>query len=165
MARRYRDRRAEAVISLGGVCVICGTTDQLELDHIDRTTKSFEISKIWNSVPGLFWEEVRKCQLLCDPCHNLKTLDEKGQKPARGTHGTLSAYRYCRCQTCLDAMAEYNRNNRVRWRRPGLTPRTAPQHGEQRMYRVGCRCDICKGGNTSRHRAWADSKKVSSDLS
>jgi 5-methylcytosine-specific restriction endonuclease McrA len=35
MKERYERRRSEAVASLGGKCVVCGTTDRLELDHIN----------------------------------------------------------------------------------------------------------------------------------
>jgi hypothetical protein len=37
-----------------------------------------------------------------------------------------------------------------------------PQHGTERMYRLrNCRCDICRAGNTARHREFINKKKNS----
>lgn len=74
--REYRkaqnaSRRNEALIHLGGRCVVCGSTDRLEIDHIDRTTKRFPISRPPNT--AAFWEELAKCQLLCYGCHREKS--------------------------------------------------------------------------------------------
>ncbi len=56
---------------LGNKCVKCGTTKNLEFDHIDPKTKCFNVN------PQDSWEktlpELYKCQLLCKPCHLEKT--------------------------------------------------------------------------------------------
>lgn len=54
MLARYHKRRAEAIRKLGGKCVKCGSEENLEIDHIDPTTKSFEISKLWNVSKEVF---------------------------------------------------------------------------------------------------------------
>lgn len=46
--RDYRERTSEAKRQrardyLGGVCVVCGTTDGLDFHHVDPSTKSFTI--------------------------------------------------------------------------------------------------------------------------
>lgn len=115
MAERYTRRKAEAVAALGGKCAVCGSTDRLEIDHRDRDNKSFTVCrKIAGVSEAKLAEELAKCQLLCWEHHNLKTLEETGRKVAKGTHGTLSAYRYCRCPSCkkakADYMAEYNKS-------------------------------------------------------
>ena len=113
MKKRYHERRGALVESMGGKCEDCGATENLEMHHKDRSTKLMVLAKRVGSAPiGGVIEEISKCQLLCDPCHNLKTLAEKGQKPAKGTHGTLSSYRYCKCGVCRRAKSEYTRNYR-----------------------------------------------------
>lgn len=98
--KRYRRLRNEALIFLGGKCTKCGSLNKLELDHIDRETKSIEVSQMLNVSLKKFWNEVKKCQILCRPCHIEKTILERGYKIAKGTHGTLSSYRYCKCEIC-----------------------------------------------------------------
>lgn len=106
----YDRRHAEAVAALGGHCARCPATEDLQFDHIDRTTKTMEIAKMWTASEERFQAELAKCQLLCWPHHLEKTLAEKGQAPAKGTHGTLSAYRYCgppKCDECRAAKHAY----------------------------------------------------------
>ncbi len=79
MLRRYHQRRNDAISFLGGKCVDCGTTEGLQFDHIDRSKKSFWIARMWNVAKARFWEEVRKCQLLCQDCHTNKTLRDLGR--------------------------------------------------------------------------------------
>ncbi len=116
--KRYHRLRKEAVDSLGGRCVKCSSKEKLELDHINPKDKSIEVSMMLNVSLKRFWEEVKKCQLLCKPCHSIKTILEQGKKPARGTHGTLSAHRYCKCDKCREAknkyMREWKRKNKKR---------------------------------------------------
>ena len=56
---------------LGNKCVKCGTTKNLQFDHIDPKTKCFNVN------PQDSWEktlpELYKCQLLCKLCHLEKT--------------------------------------------------------------------------------------------
>jgi hypothetical protein len=110
MKEWYERRRAEAVAALGGHCAWCDETENLEFDHIDPATKITTISKLWTASEVRFQAELAKCQLLCVPHHIEKTLAERGFKPAKGTHGTLSAYRYCgppKCEECKAAKREY----------------------------------------------------------
>lgn len=100
-------RRAEALIKLGGKCVKCGTTENLEFDHIDPKTKSFEIGA-WGSHSKADLEiELAKCQLLCKSCHIEKTAV---------THGSYGYYKHhkCRCTPCRAANAAYTRSYRLR---------------------------------------------------
>lgn len=72
----YHKLMKEARDFLGGVCVRCGTQDNLEFDHVDPATKEFTISHGWSFATDRFWLEVAKCQLLCLPHHKEKTLLE-----------------------------------------------------------------------------------------
>lgn len=116
LLRRYHERRAEAVRILGGVCVECGASTDLQIDHRDPADKSFSLGRMWSVSKDRYLAELEKCQLLCAEHHLAKTLAERGQIPARGTHGTLSSYRYCHCVVCREAMRVYNRGNREKRR-------------------------------------------------
>ena len=103
---QYARLRAVMVESLGGQCVRCGATENLHFDHIDPASKSFDISQIQSHPWVHVVEELSKCQLLCQSHHQEKTLAERGQRSARGTHGTVAAYRYCgppKCEECRKA--------------------------------------------------------------
>ena len=70
--RRERNKQ-ERIEYLGGKCVGCGTTENLQFDHKDRTIKEFNISKKPDHTLEKIKEELDKCQLLCDSCHRIKT--------------------------------------------------------------------------------------------
>lgn len=113
LKKRYYTRRKQAISYLGGKCVRCASDRRLELDHIDKTTKEFDIGKFWGTGLDRFWKEVAKCQLLCKRCHMDKTNVENGKKLAVGTHGTVSSYRYCKCESCRSAQRDYIRRYRA----------------------------------------------------
>lgn len=119
-------RRLWARQLLGDVCASCGTSDQLEFDHVDRTSKSFNIgSNLLKKKQDLI-AELKKCQLLCRPCHAEKTKNESqalysGPRPET-EHGTLTMYAWhkCRCDPCMEANTEYHRQYRERKKWPQL---------------------------------------------
>ena len=71
---RYNQRMADAIAILGGACVVCGATEDLQLDHLNPSTKKFNLGKLWSTNLENFLEELTKCQLLCFTCHQLKTV-------------------------------------------------------------------------------------------
>jgi hypothetical protein len=105
-------RRAQLVKMLGGRCVRCGATEDLELDHIDPSTKRFTISgglsKAWTDLV----EEASRTQLLCKPCHVAKGAEDRPET----VHGTYYVYWYysCRCTACKAANARKSAALRVR---------------------------------------------------
>ena len=110
---RYHRRRAAAVAQLGGRCVRCGSTDDLDFDHVDPGTKRFTIAaRLVSVTENVLQAELAKCQLLCRSCHVEKTRAEQRTR----VHGTASMYRRgedgvsgCRCGPCLEAAAVYHR--------------------------------------------------------
>ena len=112
MLKRYHKQREEMIAILGGSCVKCGSVCDLEIDHIDARKKSFDIGKSWSRSKEYLDAELSKCQLLCGAHHTEKSIIDNGHLPAKGTHGTLSAYRYCRCDECKGAMKTYNSKNK-----------------------------------------------------
>jgi 5-methylcytosine-specific restriction endonuclease McrA len=112
MLKRYHAKRAEIIARLGGACVQCGSTTDLETDHKEPGQKAFNIAKLWNLSAVKLNPELEKCQLLCWSCHVRKTVAERGFTMAEGTHGTLSSFRLCKCSECREAKAAYMRNYR-----------------------------------------------------
>lgn len=110
---RYVIMRARAIAHLGGACIKCGAIEDLEIDHIDRTTKSFDpLSKIC-----LSWEklevELGKCQLLCKVHHKEKSVQELSVEHGGG----LTGKKNCRCDLCRPLknayLREWKRNRRA----------------------------------------------------
>lgn len=114
MASRYKKRRKEAFEILGDRCIKCGSTKDLELDHKNRGLKAFDGTRMTAVSHDKFLKEIWKCQVLCRECHILKTILEIGRKPARGTHGTLSSYRYCKCHICRKANSDWQKDYKTR---------------------------------------------------
>lgn len=101
MQERRAKRRKLALDMLGGVCVICQTAEELEFDHIDRSTKLGNISspKILDGPMEIFLAEVEKCQLLCNAHHKEKS-EEFGDQNQVPHGGGVSGKRYCKCEPC-----------------------------------------------------------------
>lgn len=147
---------------LGGICVHCGTTENLTFSHNDPSTKSFElgnsncISKDWETI---IKPELDKCSLRCRGCHRLYD----GQRP-EPVHGTLGMYDYykCRCDECREV---WNTYQRVRLAAKGI-PEPGPQvlHGTLNMYtHYGCRCQGCRDFWANRAREFRTRKKLNRD--
>lgn len=103
--KRYHQRMELAKNILGGHCIICNTVDNLEIDHINPDEKSFTISELWSVPIDRFYSELAKCQLLCKKHH-------KEKHSVKNQHGTLSTYRYCKCDLCRKAKSDYMRDYR-----------------------------------------------------
>jgi hypothetical protein len=73
MRERKRQHREYLVEMLGGKCCGCGTIENLQFDHIDRKQKDFCIGKSLSLKLDKLIVEAKKCQLLCDNCHKIKT--------------------------------------------------------------------------------------------
>lgn len=68
----------------------CDDVDKLNFDHVDASTKSFDIGKRLAGVAeAKLQEEIKKCQLLCNPCHQVKTT-EAGERKNRGSKNKAS---------------------------------------------------------------------------
>lgn len=117
LKKRYFKRRNWAIKHLGGKCVDCGSTENLEFDHVDPSTKSYPISHHWNQNWEIFVAEVDKCELRCTECHVKKSI-KNGDIPPRATHGTPAMYRHhgCRCVECTKANSSMQKEYRERRR-------------------------------------------------
>ena len=112
---RYHTRRASFIEYLGGSCVRCSTNEDLEFDHIDRSSKSFNVSKRMTSMN---YEELKlevdKCQLLCKDCH-LEKSREAGDLKDVGHGGGNSGKRNCKCEPCKLKKAEYMKSKKAQY--------------------------------------------------
>lgn len=78
---------------LGGKCVECGCAETLEFDHIDPSTKSFNIAAGYSKPKEVLLEEVAKCQLLCNKCHIEKTKKDNKFRPKKCAGGRPLKYK------------------------------------------------------------------------
>ena len=109
--RRRQERRQRFVTLLGGKCVECGSNQGLQFDHVQKKEKSFDIAHGLDFNEAKAIKEVKKCQLLCFPCHQKKTRNNWDFADTKAQHGTLWMYKKyrCRCDKCRKAVSEYNK--------------------------------------------------------
>ena len=111
--RRYHKMRDEFKEYLGGKCVVCGSVDKLEFDHIDPATKTMEVGMMLKVSKARALEEVKKCQLLCRQHHKTKTAELLAVEHGGGVSGK----RNCKCEPCRtrknEYMREYKRKRRA----------------------------------------------------
>lgn len=119
MKERRKTRRNKLIEMFGGCCSECGTTENLEFNHIDRTTRSFVLSgcyldRPWNKI----LDEAKKCELLCKAHHVERTREQyatgqiiqhNSKKHLPYEHGTMRMYQemHCRCDDCKYAKKLY----------------------------------------------------------
>lgn len=115
---RWISERRRKWIEANGPCAVCGSTVDLEVDHIDPSLKSFPVSAVWSL--GLDnpkrVSELAKCQVLCYTCHKRKSVAEQTAEHGVGTSGVKLGGIKCGCDKCLLArrryQAEWRRNKR-----------------------------------------------------
>jgi hypothetical protein len=66
------------------------------------------VSQIWSRSAEVRDRELSKCQVLCAPCHKMKSNDE--QRTTQ--HGATMYGRGCRCSFCKETMIMYWRKQR-----------------------------------------------------
>jgi hypothetical protein len=75
-ARKYRDYLNRYKLERG--CECCGYKAHfaaLELDHIDPSTKLFDLSRGRDHPWDKFLAELKKCRVLCANCHKIHTYN------------------------------------------------------------------------------------------
>jgi 5-methylcytosine-specific restriction endonuclease McrA len=106
--RRWVAKNRAEYMSSAGPCVVCGSDDNLEVDHINPDLKVDH--RIWSWKLDRRLKELEKCQILCKSCHLKKTIAERAPP-----HGHNSRYRSgCRCDECRKAHATIAREYRSR---------------------------------------------------
>lgn len=93
--------RRRAWLDLNGPCKHCGSSENLEIDHINPAEKTDH--RIWSWSKVRLEEELKKCQVLCRVCHRRKTTAQFKVTE----HGTSAMYKHgCRCRACKDKKLE-----------------------------------------------------------
>ncbi len=72
--REWLARRRARWLIENGPCAQCGSSESLEIDHVDRTQKISH--RVWGWKPERRAAELLKCQVLCYACHKKKTILE-----------------------------------------------------------------------------------------
>lgn len=118
MRERYNARRQEAIGILGGKCVVCGTTESLEIDHIRKELKTMSVNRLTCVGRERFLKELKNCQLLCKQHHLDKTRREMEVSHGGGASGKKN----CKCDRCKAKkrlyMREYRRTTNIDTIRP-----------------------------------------------
>lgn len=156
MQTRRKERRNKLIQMAGGECIKCTSQKELEFDHIDPSTKSFQLDargmdKSWNTI----LKEFEKCQLLCKNCHLNKSRTNQelggGHNKKDPTHGTVHSYisHRCRCNFCKEAKRLYV-NKEIAYHEvvkvidPKSSSRGVYTCGTAKSYmRAKCRCRAC----------------------
>lgn len=75
---RYRKNKDTVWRRLGNKCNHpgCDCTEDLQLDHIDPLTKEYDVTPRLSGRLAPLWDEIYKCQLLCEKHHKEKNLRE-----------------------------------------------------------------------------------------
>lgn len=120
--KRIRD----AWISANGPCRNCGSSEELQVDHIDRASKDPDLRygrRIWTLDVERRAIELAKCQVLCTPCHKAKSREEERVAECPKGHAMTPDNWYVRpgkpnvrkCRRCeYDITNQYKRAARAR---------------------------------------------------
>jgi hypothetical protein len=100
--REWLQRRRNDWLDENGPCQHCGSTDQLEVHHLDPKQKVEH--RIWSWATDRREAELGKCEVLCRPCHIATFAPPK-------LHTRATYNRGCRCDKCRAA----NRDRRRVW--------------------------------------------------
>lgn len=107
---RWVQRRRQEWIEQNGPCGVCGSSEALEVDHVNASEKEIDVATVWSmalSNPRRI-AELAKCRVLCHICHvakkvhakesphgiksGLTTLSEKNVRDIRQLHKTGVSY-------------------------------------------------------------------------
>lgn len=109
--REWMKKRRQEWIDANGPCVKCGSSVDLEVDHIDRSQKTMNASAVWSRREEIRLAELEKCQVLCAKCHQEKTTEEF-KTVKHGTYAMRNRWK-CKCDECM----EYVRRSRAELRK------------------------------------------------
>ena len=113
---KYHRVRQEWIEKLGGKCVDCGTTEDLQFDHVDASTKEISISTVLTYAAPKVEAEMAKCELRCSSCHREKTA-ACGDDNSVPHGGGKAGKRRCKCDPCREKKREYMREYMKEYRR------------------------------------------------
>lgn len=111
----YYKKKEELKQKLGNKCAICGSTKNLQFDHINPMKKTIDISKSITSTNKIL-SELSNIQLLCKSCHDSKTKRDNSNLKycgeANGNHKLTSEevfeirYKYYNLETSYGKLSK-----------------------------------------------------------
>jgi hypothetical protein len=96
IANQYnKDKKEKLLSQFGSCCFACGSTENLQFDHLDKHNKRGNVTTIlYTRGFDEALEEAKKCQLLCDKCHRIKTtIHHDNQSLLNGTRISKVEYK------------------------------------------------------------------------
>lgn len=124
-------------------CVLCGSREEIQIDHLDPAQKVEH--RIWSWSKDRREAELAKCRVLCKRCHQERHAVDMRKSPV---HGTNAAYKGvsvrgvrqgCRCQLCREAHRVYSR----RYRKNGDRGVRSKRVGPREWRRTSAICITC----------------------
>lgn len=112
--KKYHEWRIWVLSYLGGKCVVCGSIENLEIDHIIASEKEYNIASLFSHRKETQLKELAKCQLLCENHHIEKGKKAQDQPRSisknKDIHGTGYMYiqKKCRCIYCISWKKLFN---------------------------------------------------------
>lgn len=91
----------------GKKCVDCGSVENLEIDHRDRSEKVSH--RVWLWSVDKREAELRKCDIRCRNCHKNRHRIEERIRPEHSRDGYR---RGCRCEECRSDWNAYKKELR-----------------------------------------------------
>jgi hypothetical protein len=129
----WMQRRRNAWIAEHGPCIDCRSWDELQVDHVDASTKITH--RIWSWSRVRREAELAKCVVRCKPCHEQKTVrnrERASQKPGENhTQAKLTRQQADDIRTSVLTNAQLARLYRVH---PSHISRI--RRGERRSFEV-----------------------------
>lgn len=111
--RAWIAERRNSWIKENGPCRGCGSDENPEVDHINPQTKEIPIRSVWSRRKEIRDKELAKCQVLCKPCHNAKTILQFTRPISHGKRNSYQKYG-CRCTGCKDAYSIWRKARYLR---------------------------------------------------
>ena len=102
----WMKRRRQEWLDENGPCIDCGSDIDLEVHHVDPTTKIAHCVWSWREDRRL--TELAKCVVKCKECHQTQHHEEMRNLVV---HGSINGYKGygCRCVKCTEAHKLYQR--------------------------------------------------------
>ena len=166
MRYTYKDHKEFCFSIIGMKCTYCNSPENLEVDHIDPSTKLYNTAKIWSKkYRPLLLEELKKCQPLCKECHKIKSNKERSlNKKGTFKHGTFYSWMkaHCTCTICIETKRAWyeKRNSKRRKNTRKLPYGRKAEHGDILSYTRGCRCIACKKEHSNQVAFYRAKRKI-----
>ena len=112
--REWMSARRTAWIEANGPCAQCGSSKDLEVDHIDPSLKEYNPREIWSRRAEVREHELAKCQVLCRACHKAKSDACQRQVICENGHDKRVTGTESNSNKCSECRRENQRKRRAR---------------------------------------------------